>query len=113
MWELWWTLEALIDGVFQGWMNCWVIVGIESISLVVFTQIVHYPANKMLRIVLIAGNGLDQFFDVAEAAIEKFAIDNGCVLLEAHGRPGWTRRIPGVTDHGHVITRRVSTLKVQ
>lgn len=113
VWELWWTKDSLRQGALDGWMNVWAIGGKESISLVLFTQIVHYPANKMLKVVLIAGNKLDEFYDITEAALEKFCIDNGCVYVEAYGRDGWGKRIPGIVKHGTMFTRKVTNLKVQ
>ena len=113
VWDLWWTEDALRQAVLDGWMNVWAIGGSESISLVLFTQIVYYPANKMLRVVLTVGNRLEEFFDVAEAALEKYSIDNGCMYMEAHGREGWGRRVPGIVKHGTMFTRKVTNLKVQ
>jgi hypothetical protein len=112
-WEIWWTKEALRQGVLDGWLNVWAIGGRESISLILFTQIVHYPANKMLRVVLIVGNRLEEFFDIAEAALEKYCINTGCLYIEAHGRDGWGKRVPGIVKHGTMFTRKVTNLRVQ
>lgn len=112
-WDLWWTKDALYQAVMDGWMNCWVIGSIDTIHLVCFTQIINYPANRMLKVVLLFGTGLDTYFDVAEATLEKFAMNNQCVYLEAYGREGWRRRLEGVKCHGVVLTREVSNLKVQ
>jgi hypothetical protein len=62
---------------------------------------------------LVVGNNLDKYYDIAEAVIEKFAMDNQCAYLEANGRLGWQRRIKNVQAHGVVLTRKLGTIKVQ
>lgn len=112
-WEIWWTKDALYQAVMSGWMNVWAIGSADAIHLVAFTQIINYPANRNLRVVLLLGNHLDEYYDMAEAVIEKFALDNGCVYIEANGRHGWRRRLKGVECHGVVLTRKLSTTRVQ
>lgn len=112
-WEIWWTKEALFQAVVDGWMNVWAVGSPEVVYLVAFTQIINYPANRNLRVVLLIGNHLDEYYDIAEAVIEKFAMDNQCVYIEATGRLGWQRRIKGAQSHGVTLTRKLGTIKVQ
>jgi hypothetical protein len=67
----------------------------------------------MLKVILAVGNHLDEYYDITEAALEKFSMDNGCVYIEAQGRQGWQRRIKGVKYHGVLLTRKLSNIKVQ
>jgi len=113
MWDIWWTREALYDAVVGGLINAWAIGSPTAIHLVAFTQIINYPANRNLKVVLIVGNSLEEYYDVAEATIEKFAMDNGCVYIEASGRLGWQRKLKNVKCHGVVLTRKLGTIRVQ
>lgn len=112
-WELWWTKESFYAATMEGYMQAWAIGSPTEIHLVAFTQIVYYPANVMLRITLLIGNGLDKYYDIAEATIEKYARDRGCAYMEVHGRRGWQRRISKVATHGVMLTRKLDNLRMQ
>ena len=112
-WEIWWTKEAIYSAVMDGWLHAWSIGNSEEIHLVAFTQVMNYPANRNLRVVLVVGNELDKYYDITEATIEKFAINNGCVYIETNGRPGWRRRVKNVQYHGVTLTRKLGTTRVQ
>jgi len=113
VWEIWWTKEALYETVMGGYINVWAVGSREKIHLILFTQIVHYPANAILKVVLLVGNSLEEYYDIAEATIEKFALDRGCKFMETCAREGFRKRIKNVCYHGALLTRKVGTTKVQ
>jgi hypothetical protein len=112
-WEIWWTKEALKECAMDGRLQVWAIGSGDTIYLVAFAQVIYYPANKVMKIILLLGTRLDDFYDIAEATLEKFAKDQGCQYLETCGRPGWKRRCKGVHSHGVVLTRKLETTRVQ
>lgn len=112
-WEVWWTKEAIYTAVMDSTLTVWVVGGREKIHLIIFTQIVHFPANTILKIVLMLGNSLEKYYDIAEATIEKFAYNRGCDYIETCARDGFKRRIKGASYHGVVLVKRVDETKVQ
>lgn len=112
-WEIWWTKEALREAVMNGYVQAWAIGSPSAVHLVAFTNIVHYPANTILKVALLVGNSLDKYFDIMEATFEKYAMDHGCTYMETHGRDGWRRRIKDVKHHGVLLTRKIGSQRVQ
>ena len=113
VWEIWWTKEAIHDAVMNGYMNVWVVGSEDTIYFTLFTQIVRYPANTILKIVLLVGNSLEKYYDIAEAVLEKFALGQGCSFMETCARDGFKRRIKNASHHGVLLTRKVGTIRVQ
>ncbi len=93
MWERWWTKEALVNGVYSGWIQCWASVVDETAEIIVFTTIGEYPAGKVLITNLCFGRDIDNHIDIIDATLENFARDSGCYLQEVRGRPGWKPRL--------------------
>ena len=63
-WETHWTKESLHEAVMAGRYQVWGFGRPGSINVIVFTEVVDYPANRILRIPLIFGNSLEP--DVAD-----------------------------------------------
>jgi hypothetical protein len=112
LWEIWWTKEAFHDGVMNGWLNAWVIGSVDAIHLVMFTQVVHYPANTILKVVLLFGNKFDDYIPIMEAVLEKFARDRNCPYIEGCVRDGFRKKFKH-DYHGVLLTRKVATTRVQ
>lgn len=93
LWDRWWTKEwiqnACIGGVWQTWG-----VGDESsIKLIFITQVLQYPANKILHIVLAFGTEFDRGMDLIVASLDRYGRSQGCTWMEFAGRPGFERKL--------------------
>ena len=58
----------------------------DEIRIFVFTQIIHFPANRVLQAFLCFGNSLDEALPIIEATFERFAMETECSRLEITGR---------------------------
>lgn len=115
VWNTWWTVEALQDAAFSGRMQVWTAGDATAFHIVVFTQILYYPANTVLQLVLALGNSLDEAMPVLNATLEKFAAMNGCGVAEIIGRPGWERKLRevGFRKKAVVLTKRLGAFREQ
>lgn len=91
-WTHWWTKEFLRGAIFNG-VQIWGVGTENAMNLVVYTQVVHYPALNLFQIVLALGNNLDKALPILEAMFEKIAHDQGCQQFEIIGRRGWGRKL--------------------
>lgn len=101
---VWKCLEgavALTDGrmdetstrelIRRGDMQLWMAGPVGSAEqMAVTTELVMYPRQKWCRIVLAGGTGLPYAFGFL-GIIEAWALAQGCVGVEAGGRPEWRR----------------------
>lgn len=103
IWNTHWTKEALYSGAMMGRFQVWGFGPAGQISVVVFTEIVNYPANKILYAFLAFGNSLERVLPCIEAVLERFAQESECSICEVTGRPGWERKIPRLKRVGVVL----------
>lgn len=90
-WGVWWTEEALYEMVMRDGIQVWVVGDEGSFHLVVFTQVLHYPANRIFHTMLMFGNGFLRAFPSLQATFEDYADKAGCTMAETVGRKGWER----------------------
>jgi hypothetical protein len=93
---------ALIDGEMQ----LWIAVEDEEVIASMVTQIIPYPAKKVLRVIAIAGEDMDKWFHF-QPDLEEFAILMGCSSLEAWGRKGWKKILKDWKDSYVVYTKEL------
>lgn len=93
LWDIWWTEEALYIQCVSGNMQVWVAGKPPSFSIVVFSQILHYPANSVLQAVLMFGTKVDEVLPVVVGTLEHFALEHGCKYAEVFGRHGWSKKL--------------------
>lgn len=91
VWDMWWTEESLHMAVMSGTMEVWVAGRPPEFKLVFFTQILHFPANSILQVVLMFGTRLRELTPVIAATLEQYAEEHGCRYAEVFGRHGWER----------------------
>lgn len=107
-WNTYWTKEFIRDAVMNGRFQIWGFGPPETVCLMVFTQVVYYPANMILEIILGFGNGLDDALPLIEATFERFAQEQNCTLCEIrNGRPGWSRKLDNFKCTGITLRRKV------
>ena len=96
--------EDFYEAIYSGDMQLWLAVDGEEILASMVTQIIPYPRKKVLRIISIAGEGMDEWiFDLP--IIEDWALSNGCTSLECWGRKGWLKVLKDWKCSYHIITK--------
>src|SRR5262245_60374989 len=77
-WADYWTKESINGAVVQGQWQAWGFGGIGDINIVVLTQIMSFPASRILQMILAFGNDLERLLPLMEATFERFAIETEC-----------------------------------
>lgn len=89
LWRLWWTKDALCEGVCAGTFQCWAVGDTQRVHGIIFSQVVMYPANTIFQAFLAFGDGLLDAVDEIEATFERYCAIRGVSVAEVTGRPGW------------------------
>jgi len=85
-------LEDVHHALQEKKMQLWVVSGSEmGVYSVCVTQVVAYPAKKVLSILFCAGTHLAVWMEYLNTVIKDFAIANHCDAIEEYGRPGWAK----------------------
>lgn len=74
-------------------MQLWVVFNNAGMKGIIVTQIVNYPTEKRLCIVLLAGISFKSWMHSCWYLIKEWAKNEGCVSCEIFGRPGWEKVI--------------------
>lgn len=109
IWSDHWTKESIFDAVMCHRMQCWTTGPKTAFTLVVFSQVVTYPAQIILQVGPIFGTGLMEALDLLDATLDRFAQVNGCSLIRSIVRPGFEKLLKdrGVKKSFVVLTRPV------
>ena len=84
-------LAALVSG---NRVAAWLVL-VDAVDRgLILTEILIYPQLKAVRVFGLAGDGMEDWLDAAEAEITAFGESRGCSRLEAGGRSGWERVLP-------------------
>jgi hypothetical protein len=94
IWEDYYTKDFMTAQILNEAWQAWGFGSDGKVRLLVITQIVVFPANRVLQILMALGNSLDECLPVMEATLERFANAAECGLCDAIGRPGWERKVP-------------------
>ena len=68
--------------------------------LTVLTSTVDYPRKRVLCLNAVAGRGIKDWLDIAREGVFNLARRRGAALIEARGRKGWMKLIPGSSAKG-------------
>lgn len=96
------------EAIRVGDMQLWMAGPLKDANrLAVTTELVVYPRQKWCRVVLVGGEGLPFAFDFL-GTIEAWARTQGCVGVEAGGRPEWGRPLArlGYTERARTYQRK-------
>jgi hypothetical protein len=80
-------VENLRQFIRTGAMQVWTIHDGPTVWGVVITELVAFPGYQVLRVVLLAGNSLEQWIHL-DAVLESYALRRGCAFIEGWVRPG-------------------------
>lgn len=86
------TLESIYQGVLENDLQLWVVLNKDNyVTGAVVTQIIHYPAESRLLIMLLGGKGFLKWQHVLDE-LRPWAKQFGCINFEIYGRPGWEKK---------------------
>jgi hypothetical protein len=111
-WAPYWTKEYINTNVLNGGWQAWGFGDIDKVNIIILTQVMMYPANRILQIMLAFGNSLDLCMPLMEATLERFAVETGSKFCEFIGRPGWESKFPRFKPVGIVFRCEVPTMGV-
>lgn len=78
------VLNRLVSLEFQLWnINDW--------QAACITQMCNLPQFKILSVLYLAGDGMDEWLKPLMIAIHGFAKREDCRIIDLFGRPGWER----------------------
>jgi hypothetical protein len=107
IWSGHWTKDSLYELSMNDRFQLWGFGPKDEIRIFVFTQVIHFPANRILQAFLCFGNSLDEALPIIEATGERFAMETGCNMFEITGRKGWERKLKGFKCDYTVFTKIV------
>jgi hypothetical protein len=112
-WGFWWTEDSLELASMNGQMQVWAVGPPSAIKLIAFSQVLHYPANRILQIGPVFGTDMDECFPVLAAVFEKFAVIEHCTFSEINGRPGLEKVMApyGFKKYGVSLMRGVGPMR--
>lgn len=114
IWQPYWTKEYLQSTVLAGGMQMWSVGTSSEVKVIVWTQIAHYPACRVLQVVLAIGNSIDEGLSALENTLHSFAQNCGCEYCEVIGRAGWWSRLKhmGFRRQNVVYVRKIENRSV-
>ena len=83
------SLEDIREGLESQQMQLFIAMADEIIASAI-TQITDYPQKRVLTIVLLGGERMNEWLPLLNQ-LEKWGIDEGCEQIELYGRPGWEK----------------------
>lgn len=86
--------DDVLAALLRAQMQLWTAISENGIEAVLVTEIIDYPRRRRCNLFLSAGNALEACLEHLPA-IEAWARAQGCDAIEASGRPGWERVLPG------------------
>ena len=98
------VLEDYYEHIATGDMQLWVAVEDKDVLACMVTQIAPYPSKRVLRIIALGGENIDQWIDFLPD-VEHWAMGMGCSSLELWGRKGWLKILKDWECSYHVLTK--------
>lgn len=89
------TADYLLNCINEGDSQLWVGHERNHIVYVCITAIETFKSTgkTVLKIQLLAGNGIDEWLESNLPELESWAIDNGATAIWNFGRAGWERKL--------------------
>jgi hypothetical protein len=86
-----WTIDTFWEQAERGNLQVWGIGLGNTISLVLFTQVVRYPALSTLHVIWAGGKFREEYIPIIDSTLARFGEIQECDRLEVIGRPGWEK----------------------
>lgn len=90
------TASDIREFAKAGLVQLWVVVEGSRIVATCTSEIIIYPRLKRCRILTLAGNNSTDWAEVANIFIEKWALEQGCVGMEAITRKGLIPKLQNI-----------------
>lgn len=90
-WE-YYTQEWFFEQCAKGNIQVWACGSDRGVDLIVVTEVVQFPAMRVLRLMGASGEGLEKHVDRLQDVFDGFAKMQNCSRIELVGRPGWIRK---------------------
>lgn len=88
------TTYDVYVGLQQGQYQLWVSFDDNArIAGCVITEVIDYPSKRCLNMLFTAGANIKAWMVSMNEMLGRWARDQGCELIEGHGRPGWARLV--------------------
>jgi hypothetical protein len=100
-----WTKESLREMAINDRFQVWGFGPPDQVRVIIFTQLVEYPAGLILQAFLCFGNSIDEALPIIEATFERFAMETKCRTCEIWGRRAWVRKVKGFREDYVVMSR--------
>jgi hypothetical protein len=99
-------IDKLKEDIEQGKAQLWAAHD-GSIKAILVTEIASYHNLRAVRVLYIVGQEMDSWFDMACETIGNWAKSQGCSVMEATGRMGWSRYLDnkGFTDKRMMMSK--------
>ena len=98
------SADDFLNFLSEGEMQLWAAVDGDELLASMVTQIVPYPQKRVLRIISIAGEGMEDWIENLPI-IENWALSQNCTSLECWGRKGWLKVLKDWKCSYHIITK--------
>lgn len=84
-----WTMEHLCASLAMGKTSLWIAFDDEKIHGVLTTEVVQYPAKRMLAMHFLGGEDFDAWYGEMLRNITRYAAEGGCDGIEGVARFGF------------------------
>jgi hypothetical protein len=103
------TSADLRDAILLGQMQLWLVTNSHDILAVATTEVIDYAQFASLRVVTLAGCGLEEWGGLLYKELEKFGLAQGVKRIEAVGRKGLIKALAGLgfAPVYTVVTRQI------
>lgn len=92
-WSRSFTKDELFNRIALGQIQVWAVYEDKTILALCMTQMINRPVGRLLQVFWAWGKGVLRLLPDIEAALDKFAIHQGCNRIQVVGRPGWVRAL--------------------
>lgn len=99
------TALSIFENLLKGEMLLWLSKRSGRIEACCVTQIVIWPLARVVFIILISGDAMENWLHF-EGDIIEYARKLYCTVIEGYGRLGWIRAAPDGWEPVHVLLRK-------
>lgn len=98
------SLDDIKQGVAERDMQLWVIHEWRTLKAVCVTTIQIWPQAKVLTAIVVGGHGMPDWVEALDDVLMRYAAAQGCKVVDAHGRRGWTKTLRGLGWRDAMVT---------
>lgn len=91
------NLDDVAERVANCDMQLWAIYDGMELKAACVTTITKWPRGSTLTAVAVGGTDMPTWVGELTDLLNRFALDNGCSMVDCHGRKGWAKFLP---EHG-------------